>query len=154
MPTANLNRLNSCLSDGRSARLLPAQQQCLFATRPTRMSVAFREKNSSGVPDSESEASSKLLKIMIWCCVVHSEVGHCWWNCQCEQMYRYTAEVRGDRSIPLGTETKREVWLLRTGFGIAPVNKLVSLTWLLWALRSFRSFTLHYITGLDHIRSV
>src|SRR6218665_148287 len=43
------------------------------------------------------------------------------------------------------TEMKREVWLLRTGFGIAPVNKLVSLTWLLWALRSFRSFTLHYI---------
>src|SRR6218665_2200811 len=43
---------------------------------------------------------------------------------------------------------EREVWLLRTGFGIAPVNKLVSLTWLLWALRSFRSFTLHlhYIT--------
>ena len=28
---------------------------------------------------------------------------------------------------------------------IAPVNKLVSLTWLLWALRSFRSITLHYI---------
>src|SRR6218665_2264493 len=27
------------------------------------------------------------------------------------------------------------------------VNKLVSLTWLLWALRSFRSFTLHYITS-------
>src|SRR6218665_22485 len=43
-----------------------------------------------------------------------------------------------------GTETKREVCLLRTGFGIAPVNKLVSLTWLLWALRSFRSFTLYY----------
>src|SRR6218665_222828 len=41
-------------------------------------------------------------------------------------------------------ETKREVWLLRTGFGITPVNKLVSLTWLLWAL-SFRNFTLHYI---------
>src|SRR6218665_2553733 len=43
-------------------------------------------------------------------------------------------------------ETNREAWPLRTGFGIAPVNKLVSLTWLLWALRSFRSFTLHYIT--------
>ena len=42
-----------------------------------------------------------------------------------------------------GTETKREVWLLQTWFGIAPVNKLVSLTWLLWALRSFRRFTLH-----------
>src|SRR6218665_1800279 len=48
--------------------------------------------------------------------------------------------------VAIGTETKREVWLLRTGFGIAPANKLVSLTWLLWALRSFRSFTLHYIT--------
>src|SRR6218665_171290 len=44
-------------------------------------------------------------------------------------------------------ETKREVWLLRTGFGIAPENKLVSLTWLLWALRSYRRFTLHYITN-------
>src|SRR6218665_862895 len=38
---------------------------------------------------------------------------------------------------------KREVWLLRTGFGIAPGNKLVCLMWFLWALRSFRSFTLH-----------
>src|SRR6218665_3179643 len=47
--------------------------------------------------------------------------------------------------FPPDTETKREVWLLRTGFGIAVVNKLVSLTWLLWALRSFRSFTLAYI---------
>src|SRR6218665_3717138 len=41
---------------------------------------------------------------------------------------------------------KRKVWLLRTGFGIARVNKLVSLTWLLWALRSFRRHTSHYIT--------
>jgi len=48
-----------------------------------------------------------------------------------------------------GTETKWEVWLLRTGFDIAPVTKLVSLTWLLWALRSFRSFTLHYITYIQ-----
>ena len=46
-----------------------------------------------------------------------------------------------------GTETKREVSLLRTWFGIAPVNKLVFLTWLLWALRSFRRFTLHYIAN-------
>src|SRR6218665_3640749 len=29
---------------------------------------------------------------------------------------------------------------------VAPVNKLVSLTWLLWALRSFRRFTLYYIS--------
>jgi len=42
-----------------------------------------------------------------------------------------------------GTEMKWEVWLLRTWFGIAPVNNLVSLTWLLWALRSFQRFTLH-----------
>src|SRR6218665_3240895 len=34
--------------------------------------------------------------------MAHSEVGHCRWNCQCDQMHRYTAEVRGDRSIPLG----------------------------------------------------
>src|SRR6218665_1427689 len=52
------------------------------------------------------------------------------------------------RGCKSGTETKREVWLLRTGFGIASVNKLVSLTWLLWALRSFRSFTLHYTCWL------
>ena len=44
-----------------------------------------------------------------------------------------------------GTEMKREVLLLHTWFGIAPVNKLVSLTWLLRALRSFWRFTLHYI---------
>src|SRR6218665_4127977 len=31
---------------------------------------------------------------------------------------------------------------------MGPVNKLVSRTWLLWALRSFRSFTLHCITLL------
>jgi len=43
------------------------------------------------------------------------------------------------------TKMKREVWLLRTWFGIAPVNKLVSLTWLLWVLRSFQRFTLHYV---------
>ena len=28
--------------------------------------------------------------------------------------------------------------------GWTPLNKLVSLTWLLWALRSFRTFTLHF----------
>jgi len=36
-----------------------------------------------------------------------------------------------------GTKTKREVWLLRTWFGIVPVNKQVSLMWLLWVPRSF-----------------
>src|SRR6218665_1314318 len=44
-----------------------------------------------------------------WCCVVHSEVGHCRWNCQCDQMHRYTAEVRGDRSIPQGLDPIRSV---------------------------------------------
>jgi len=32
---------------------------------------------------------------------------------------------------------------LNAGYLLAPVNKLVSLTWILWVLRSFRSFTLH-----------
>jgi len=48
-----------------------------------------------------------------------------------------------------GMDAPEERWtLLRTWFGIAPVNKLVSLTWLLWALRSFWRFTLYqlYIT--------
>jgi len=31
----------------------------------------------------------------------------------------------------------------------APVNELVSLTWLLEALRSFRRFTLHYKVGAE-----
>jgi len=31
--------------------------------------------------------------------MAHSEVGHCRWNCQCDQMHRYTAEVRDDISI-------------------------------------------------------
>jgi len=39
-----------------------------------------------------------------------------------------------------GNETKRDVWPLRTWFGIAPVNKLASLAWILWTLT-----TLHYI---------
>jgi len=39
---------------------------------------------------------------------------------------------------------KREAWLLWTWFYIALVNKLVSLTWFLWALRSFQRFTLHF----------
>jgi len=38
-------------------------------------------------------------------------------------------------------------WLLQTWFGIVPVNKLVYLMWLLWVLRSFWRFTLHYIYG-------
>src|SRR6218665_2523973 len=53
----------------------------------------------AGVPESDSEASSKLLKIMIWCYMVHSEVGHCRWNCQCSQMHRYTAEVRAQSAL-------------------------------------------------------
>jgi len=45
-----------------------------------------------------------------------------------------------------GTQTKREVWRLRTWFGRAPVSKLVvSLTWLLWVIISFWRFTLYYM---------
>ena len=39
-------------------------------------------------------------------------------------------------------QTKWEVWLLRSWFDI--VNKLVSLTWLLWALRIFWRFTFEW----------
>src|SRR6218665_269750 len=37
---------------------------------------------------------------------------------------------------------------------LAPVNKLVSLTWLLWALRSYRRFTLHYSAQADWRRII
>jgi len=52
------------------------------------------------------------------------------------------------------TEMKQDVWLLRTWFGIEPVNKLLSLTWLLWALRRFWRFTLHYTIRLRQTLSV
>jgi len=42
----------------------------------------------------------------------------------------------------LGTETKREVWLLQTGFGIAPVNNVAFV-----GAEKFSEFyiTLHYL---------
>src|SRR6218665_293725 len=38
---------------------------------------------------------------MIWCGMARSEVGHCRWNCQCDQMHWYIAEVCGAISIAL-----------------------------------------------------
>lgn len=37
---------------------------------------------------------------------------------------------------------------------ITPVNKLVSMTWLLWALINFRIFTLHYIVQTVKFRPI
>src|SRR6218665_421089 len=84
---------------------------------------------------------TKHLSLMI-CCDVTSVIILSITQLVIRSMVKGAIDLSGFRP---GTETKRKVWLLRTGFGIAPVNKLVSLTWLLWALRSFRSFTLHYI---------
>src|SRR6218665_515081 len=50
-----------------------------------------------------------------------------------------------------GNETKREAMAIADSiwsYGISPVNKLVSLTWFLWALRSFRGFILQYTLHL------
>src|SRR6218665_2370819 len=129
-----------------------------------------------GVPESDSEVSSKLLKIMIWCCMVHTEVGlvdgtvnvtkqnSLRYPIPVPLLHHHTSAIITDcnRSTTLfpwldlpgflpGTETKPQVWLLRSGFCIARGNKLVSLTGVLGALRSFRSFTLHYITLDLHI---
>src|SRR6218665_2655730 len=52
-------------------------------------------------PESLNLTVKHLLKIMIWCCMARSEVGHCRWNCQCDQMHWYTAEVRGAISLAL-----------------------------------------------------
>src|SRR6218665_1435668 len=51
------------------------------------------------MPECLNLSVKHLLKIMIWCCKVHSEVGLCRWNCQCDQMQRYTAEMHGAISI-------------------------------------------------------
>jgi len=59
-------------------------------------------------------------------------------DCNCSTMLSPWLDLPG---FWPGTETKRDVWLFRTGFGVAPVNKLVSLTWLLWSLKSFWRFT-------------
>src|SRR6218665_378976 len=88
------------MSGGRSARLLPAQQQCLFAIRPTHNYVR-RFPGEEFKPERLNLTVKHLLKSMIWCCMTHSEVGHCRWNCQCDQMHWYTAEVRGAISIAL-----------------------------------------------------
>src|SRR6218665_1879439 len=92
------------MSGGRSARLLPAQQQCLqqkimFTTTATHYVNRFPGEEFK--PGSLNLTVKHLLKIMIWCCMVRSEVGHCRWNCQCDQMHWYTAEVRGAISIAL-----------------------------------------------------
>src|SRR6218665_417926 len=92
------------MSCGRSARLLPAQQQCLqqkimFATTPTHYVRRFPGEEFK--PESLNLTVKHLLKIMNWCCMARSEVGHCRWNCQCDQMHWYTAEVRGAISIAL-----------------------------------------------------
>lgn len=41
------------------------------------------------------------------------------------------------------TGTGKSTWLLSTWFDMVPVNTMVTLTLLFWALRNFRSFTLH-----------
>jgi len=49
-----------------------------------------------------------------------------------------------------GPRKEMRILALRTWFGLAPVNKLVSLTWLLWALRSFRRFTFIKMSGYHY----
>jgi len=51
-----------------------------------------------------------------------------------------------------GTETKRNEKFGYCGLGIAPMNKLVPLTWLWWALSSYRIFTLHWTLLFRHRR--
>src|SRR6218665_3065554 len=89
----------SGMSGGRSLRLLPAQQQCLFAIRPTHNVSRFPGEEFK--PESLNLTVKHLLKIMSWGCMARSEVGHCRWNSQCDQMHWYTAEVRGAISLAL-----------------------------------------------------
>ena len=67
-----------------------------------------------------------------------------------KQVYKQIATVASHcllgstfQDFYLALRRNEKFWLLRTWVSIAPMNKLVSLAWLLWALRSFRRFTLH-----------
>src|SRR6218665_2878804 len=90
------------MSGGRSARLLQAQQRCLqqkimFTNTPTHYVSRFPGEEFK--PESLNLTVKHLLKIMIWCCMARSEVGHCRWNCIV--LHWYTAEVHGAISIAL-----------------------------------------------------
>src|SRR6218665_1464289 len=61
-------------------------------------------------PESLNLTMKHLLKIMIWCCRACGEVGHCRWNCQCDQMHWYTAEVHGAISIGGGSRGPIRPW--------------------------------------------
>src|SRR6218665_586208 len=111
------------MSGVRSARLLPAQQQCLFAIRTTHNYVT-RFPGEEFKPEILTLTVKHLLKIMIWCCMARSEVGHCRWNCQCDQMHWYTAEVRGAISIALFQKAYQ--FCLKDGDESCHLAKLVS----------------------------
>src|SRR6218665_831165 len=68
--------------------------------RPTHNYVS-RFPGKEFKPESLNLTVKHLLKIMIWCCMARSEVRHCRWNCQCDQMHWCTAEVHGAISIAL-----------------------------------------------------
>src|SRR6218665_2550520 len=108
------------MSGGRSARLLPAQQQCLFAIRPTHTYVS-RFPGEEFKPESLNLTVKHLLKIMIWCCMARSEVEHCRWNCQCD-----TAEVRGAISIHVALFQKAYSFCLMDDNEPCHLAKLVS----------------------------
>ena len=69
----------------------------------------------------------------------HTNVYHYHWL----QPYHNTISSAWPSRILTWHRMKQEAWLLLAWFDIALVNKLVSLTRLLWALRSVRKFTLH-----------
>src|SRR6218665_2372496 len=75
------------------------QKKIMFATTTTHYVSRFPGEEFK--PESLNLTVKHLLKIMIWCCMARSEVGHCRWNCQCDQIHWYTAEVRGAISIAL-----------------------------------------------------
>src|SRR6218665_2014088 len=88
-----------CKIAASSATVPPTVQKIMFATTPTHYVSRFLGEEFK--PESLNLTVKHLLKIMIWCCMARSEVGHCRWNCQCDQMHWYTAEVRRAISIAL-----------------------------------------------------
>src|SRR6218665_1378227 len=72
---------------------------CLFAIRFTRRPYVWRFPLEEFQPEFLNLTVKHLLKITIWCCMVDTEVGHCRWKWQCNQMQEYTVEMHGAISI-------------------------------------------------------
>src|SRR6218665_2323431 len=87
-----------CKIAASSATVPPTEDHVCNYSHTLCEKVSWR-RIQAGEPESDSEASSEDHDLVLH--GSYSEVAHCRWNCQCDQMHWYTAEVRGAISIAL-----------------------------------------------------